>query len=208
MIETLDNSIQLILTGLCSMIAFVRAVQVQRREWLLLGLFFVTFFLGDLYWTLYYIFYSRTLVYSFIPNLSWYTSYLFLAILLLLVKDKKEEDKAPIMLYLIPAFTIAMCAYYMTFGDYVSNLAVAVLMTVIMWNAAKGLIRVRKQEEGAEKLGLYMMSFLFCIVEYAMWTSSCIWEGNTILYPYYWFDFLLSICFILFIPAVRKMVDE
>ena len=118
------------------------------------------------------------------------------------------EEKAPIMLYLIPAFTIAMCAYYMSFGDYVSNLAVAVLMTVIMWNAAKGLIRVRKQEEGAEKLGLYMMSLLFGIVEYAMWTSSCIWEGNTILYPYYWFDFLLSICFVLFIPAVRKMVDE
>ena len=116
--------------------------------------------------------------------------------------------KVPFQLYLIPVFTIAMCAYYMTFGSFFSNLIVAMLMTVIMWNAAEGLIRVKKQEEGAEKRWLYTMSFLFCIVEYAMWTSSCIWEGNTILYPYYWFDFLLSICFVLFIPAVRKMVDE
>ena len=208
MIEALDNGIQLILTGMCSFIAFYLAMHAHRREWLLLGLFSVTFFLGDLYWTLYYLFYAETPFYAFISNLSWDTSYLFLAILLQLVKGKRREGKVPARLFVIPVFTVSMCIYYMTFGSFFSNIAVAILMTFIMWSAAEGLIGIKREEAGAEKRWLYMMSLVFCIVEYAMWTASCIWEGDTILYPYYWFDFLLSVCFILFIPAVRKLVDE
>jgi hypothetical protein len=55
---------------------------------------------------------------------------------------------------------------------------------------------------------LYVVTLVFCAAEYGMWTSSCFWMGDTILNIYFWFDFLLSIAFVLFLPALRKAVSR
>ena len=54
---------------------------------------------------------------------------------------------------------------------------------------------------------LFFITILFCLTEYALWTSSCFWMGDTIANVYYWFDLLLSVTFVLFLPALRKAVD-
>lgn len=90
MVEIIDNIIQLIITGTCTVAAMWKAVRTYRREWFLFSLFTGIFFLGDLFWELYIVFYSRTPFYSFIPNLSWCTAYLFLLLMLLHIKEKKR----------------------------------------------------------------------------------------------------------------------
>ena len=47
----------------------------------------------------------------------------------------------------------------------------------------------------------------FIALEYALWTASCFWVSDTLTNPYFWFDFLLTLVLLLFLPAVRKAVE-
>ena len=109
----------------------------------------------------------------------------------------------------IPAFTIGMCIFYMQWGDYLSNMITAVLMMGLIWHAFYGLkvLRGRPRQENERRM-LFLVTLLFCGTEYALWTSSCFWMGETVLNIYYWFDILLSVSFVLFLPALRKAVGR
>lgn len=211
MIETIENAIQLTVTGLCSASALYYAVRSKERTWILLGLFAGVFFLGDLYWQLILVFYDRTPDF-YISEFSWYTSYLFLLLLLIYINVENAGDwkfRLRPKYLCIPAFAVGMCVFFMTRGDYVSNIIVAVLMTGLIWHAVYGLQTVRRQgEEGKNRRMLYIVTLLFCTAEYGMWISSCFWMGDGITNIYFWFDFLLSITFLLFLPALRKAVNR
>ena len=211
MIETIENAIQLTVTGLCSASALYYAVRSKERTWILLGLFAGVFFLGDLYWQLILVFYDRTPDF-YISEFSWYTSYLFLLLLLIYINVENAGDwkfRLRPKYLCIPAFAVGMCVFFMTRGDYLGNIIVAVLMTGLIWHAVYGLQTVRRQgEEGKSRRMLYIVTLVFCAAEYGMWISSCFWMGDGITNIYFWFDFLLSITFLLFLPALRKAVDR
>ena len=42
------------------------------------------------------------------------------------------------------------------------------------------------------------------MLEYALWTASCIWSGETLLNPYYWCDFLITLSFPFLLAASGK----
>lgn len=223
MIETVINLIQLVLTGTCAYIALYRAVRQKARSWALLSLFLGIFFLGDLYWQLFLVFYHTTPQYTSISELSWYTSYLFLLLLAIYVRTEICGHRMPSvrecgglagwarrfspLLWCVPVFTIGMCIFFMQRGDYFSNILAAVLMTGLLWHALSGLLSLRKapSPQGDQKM-FFVVVLLFCLTEYALWTSSCFWTGNTIANVYYWFDLLLSLIFVLFLPALGKAV--
>lgn len=221
MIESIDNMIQLVVTGACTSICLYRAVRGQGRAWTLLGLFSGIFFLGDLYWQLFLLFYQDTPEHYTVSELSWYTSYLFLLLLVIYVRVEICGHRMPTMqqqgglpglarsfppvLWCIPLFTGGMCVLFMQWGDYVSNLIAAGLMTGLLWHALSGILAVR---EDPGKRMLFSVILLFCLAEYAMWVSSCFWDGDTLANPYYWFDLLLSCAFLLFLPALRKAVGR
>ena len=211
MIESIDNAIQLLVTGGCACIAVYQAVRRNDRMWALLSLFYGTFFLGDLYWCLYLVFFDDNPK-LYIAEFSWYTSYLFL--LLLLIYINVEHSKGwryrfrPLYM-LIVAFTGIMCVFFIhVAGDYISNIIAALLMTGLIWHACFGLQSIRKKPEGDNRRMLYVVTLLGCATEYAMWTSSCFWMGESITNIYYLFDLMLSACIVLLIPALRKAVDE
>lgn len=212
MIETIENAIQLTVTGLCSASALYYAVRSKERTWILLGLFAGVFFLGDLYWQLFLIFYDKTPPVFYISEFSWYTSYLFLLLLLIYINVENTEDwkfRLRPKYLCIPVFTVGMCIFYMHWGDYVGNIIVATLMTGLIWHAVYGLQTVRGQgDKGKNRRMLYIVTLVFCAAEYGIWTSSCFWMGDTIMNIYFWFDFLLSITFMLFLPALRKAVSR
>ena len=213
MIETVDNLVQLIVTGLCTASALVFALRAKARVWALLGLFSGIFFLGDLYWFLYLFFYDETPPFSFISYFSWYTSYLFLLLLLLFIRQEEGlfhvSTSFRKLFWIVPVFTSGMCAFYMTYGDYLSNIITAVLMTGLIWHSIDGLLYLRgKPAEQGRRKYLYMVTLLFCFAEYALWSSSCFEEGSIIAGVYYWFDYLLSLTFVLFLPALRKAVTR
>lgn len=214
MIESIENAIQLIATGLCSVTALWNAVRSKERIWVLLGLFAGIFFLGDLYWQLYLVFYDETPMF-YISEFSWYTSYLFLLLLLVYINVENSQGwkfRLRPGYLCIPVFTFGMCAFYMTRGDYLSNIVAALLMTGLIWHACYGLHMTQKQKRVGESPDhgrmLFIVTLVFCAEEYGIWTSSCFWTGDTISNVYFWFDFLLSITIVLFPPALRKAVSR
>lgn len=225
MIESIVNAIQLLTTGTCSFIALYSAVRSKERAWIMLGLFSGIFFLGDLYWMLFLIFYQDTPRFYSVSDLSWYASYLFLMLLILYLGEefhglswlfgrgegslRDRLRQLPTVLWCVPVFTICMCVFFVQRGDYLSNIVAAVLMTGLIWLALDGFLslRGRSREQSLQRM-LYGVTILFCLTEYALWTSSCFWTGETVANVYYWFDLLLSFTFLLFLPALRKAVGR
>ena len=206
MIESIENAVQLVTTGLCSGVAAFRAVRSRRRAWLLLALASGVYFLGDLYWQLFLLFYGATPHYSYIPYLSWYAGYVFLMLLVLELRGPRPAVARRRVLWLIPLFTAAMAVFYIQWGDWIGNITAAVLMSLLLWYTADSLFLWQRTGERSKR-PLAWVILLFCAAEYAAWTSSCFWEGDTLSNPYFWFDTLLSVCFLLFPAALRKAVD-
>lgn len=211
MVETVDNLVQLILTGLCAASALAFGARSKSHAWILLGLFAGVFFLGDLYWLLYLLFYDKTPTTFYVSEFSWYASLLFLMMLLLYIRQEaglfNVSSRFRRLFWVIPIFTAGMCAFYMTHGDYLVNLISAFLMTGLIWHSIDGLLSLRGESpERSGRKYLYYVTLLFCFAEYGLWTSSCFWIGDTLANVYFWFDLLLSITFVLFLPALRKAV--
>lgn len=223
MIEIVENLIQLAMTGTCAGVALYRALRSRERAWAMLGLFSGIFFLGDLYWLLFLIFYENTPRYYSVSDLSWYTSFLFLLLLLIYVRVeicghrmpavetegglRQRLNLFPAVLWCVPAFTALMCAFYMRWGDYLSNVLAAILMTGIIWHALSALLASRSQPGQAGLRMFCLVTLLFCAAEYALWTASCFWGNeDTLTNIYYWFDLLLSITFVMFLPALGRVV--
>ena len=214
MIEALENGFQLCATGFCALLSLHRARTLEKREWALLSMFAGAFFFGDLYWLLYIIVYEKTPFYSFIPDLSWVTSYLFLLILLIHVRrnDPLRNPRYPRALWLVLVPTVGMCLLFMQSGDYISNLVYAFFMSGLLWHAISGLLDMRKRPERdtCGRRNLYLLSLLFCVDEYLLWTASWLFPtaGDTLLNPYYWFDAALSVIFLLYLPVLRKVAGN
>ncbi len=207
MIESAENALQLLMTGICATISAYRAIAFRSRTWALLLLFSGAFFLGDLYWLLFMLFYGKTPYYSYIPDLSWYTSYLFLFLLLYYAGGSIKKKWHSPVLWIVPVFTGGMCTFYMQYGSYLSNLVCAVLMTLIIMEAI-AVLQIQKDMPEGRRNGrfLCMAALFFCAMEYGVWTASCFFSGDTLANPYIWLDALLSLSIVLFIPAVRKAV--
>ena len=206
MIEIVENAIQLGTTGLCTVLALFHAARSGKRAWLLLALASGVYFLGDLYWLLFLVFYGMTPRDTYIPYLSWYAFYVFLLLLLLEVRGLRPAVPHSRALWLIPLFTAGMAAFYLQWGDWVGNITAAVLMSLLLWHTADCLLLWRGNA-AADKRHFALALLAFCAAEYAAWTSSCFWMGDTLGNPYFWFDTLLSFCFLLFPPALRKAVE-
>ena len=88
-------------------------------------------------------------------------------------------------------------------GEILSNLIYAVLMGLLLFASLR---RLTDGNGGGRSKALALLILLFCLLEYALWTASCFWTGETLGNPYYWFDFLLTLSFPFFLPAVKKAV--
>ncbi len=208
MIETIDNAFQLIVGGICVLLAAGKVAASRKREWTLLLLYYCSYFLGNLYWLLYLLFYQRTPQYFYVADLSWWAGYLFL-ILLLREAETGIGRKKQLLPWLGPAFTAGMCIFFVQRGEYVSNMIYAVLMGILLWHAIRGMLPISGSEKKQSKnTMLCAVTLFFFAMEYAEWTASCFWMGDTLKNPYFWFDTLLTVSFPLFLPAVRKAAEE
>lgn len=206
MTEIIENSLQLVLLMACTVLAGVYAFRTKSMSAGILTMFYGSYVLGDIYWLLYLVFYNHTPDVFYVPYLSWYAGYLFLFLFLQRLAPEEERKTVYPATWLMPVFTGGMCIYYMQFGDYLGNVITAVLMGLLLFHAVRGLIWIRRHPEGKRRRALYAVVLAFCVLEYLAWTASCIFVGDTLSNPYYWFDFMLTPCAMLILPAFRKAV--
>lgn len=208
MLEIVSNVIQTAVLGVCVIVAFYYAVNSRSRSWLLYGLFSASFFLGDLWWVLFLLFYDSDYGYSLIPYINWKASILFLILLMQyqLKTPVFKKNNSP-ALCVIPLFCAGMCLYYMKFGAYLDNSLTAILMCILIWIVVQRLLEIRDIEGGkADDKALCILVFFFCISEYIIWTATCLDYGNPLRRLYDIFGALMTAGFVLIIPAMKKAV--
>lgn len=206
MIERTESAIHLILALALTGLAAALALRRRDRSSAMLSLFFGSYALGDLYWLLYLLFYDSTPRIFYVSDLSWYAAYLYLYLLLQCLSTPGERRARYPAVLLAPAFAVGMCAFYMHWGDYVGNVIAAVLMSLLMAHALRGLIYLRTHPEERSRRALYIVTLAFCLCEYGDWTASCFWMGDTWANPYFWSDLLMAASLACFLPAYRRAV--
>ena len=210
MIETIENALQLGVTGICSAICFFLAYRMKEKEWDILALFYAAIFLGDLYWLLYLLFKGTTPNLSYVSEFAWYAAYMFLLIIFRFVGGEKATQIRHPLLWLIPVFVIGMCIFYMQWGDYLGNIISAFLMGLLFLNSIRGLIAFSRGDEADEtfrtRRNFCASVLVLCLIEYTLWTVSCFSSGEGISNPYYWFDFLFTMSMAALLPLFAKVV--
>ncbi len=205
MIESIENALQIIVLLICSGIALYRAIANHSQTWVLAFLFFGSWLLGDIYWLVCLLFYGQTPQISIVSDLSWYGSYIFLYLLLYHSSAPDKDNRKHRLPWLGPVFAAGMAVFFITQGELLSNLIYASLMGLLLFAALNRQID-RKRYQNQQLLS--SMILLFCLLEYGLWTASCFWKTDTLSNPYYWFDFLLTVSFVFFLPAIKKAVTE
>ena len=205
MIETVENAAQFTVVSLCCGISAVCCIRRKSRLWGLMALFYGTFLLGLLYWLLYLLFYGDTPNFRYISELSWYTAFLFLFLILQHIADPGERTVKAWIPRLMPVFAFGMGIFYMQWSAWLSNVLSAAVMSLLLYQAVRGLIYHRKQEQHRKWTRFYCLTLLFCMAEYCMWTVTCFYWSDALSNPYFWFDILQTVCFPLFIPAAAGL---
>jgi hypothetical protein len=113
---------------------------------------------------------------------------------------RREKRVLP---WLGPALALGMAAFFMRWGEVASNLIYAGLLGLLLFASIRRLMDGRQVPHARF---LYAAILCACLMEYALWTASCFWTGETLRNPYYWFDLLLTASFVSFLPAVRRAV--
>ena len=201
-IESTENIIQLITAGFCAVLSAYRAFKTGKHAWVLLFFAAFVYFLGDIYWQMYLTFYGETPQYSNISYVGWHACYLFLILIVNDIRGHRKKTRYNRTLLLIPVFTVGMCIFYFLFSnsDAVENILSTVLMSILIWVTVDALMR--------RSIRFYITVLVFCFAEYAAWTASCFWMGDTFANPYFYFDTVLSVVFLIFPSALKSALKE
>jgi len=203
MINSINNILQIAVLLICVFIALWRSLRLRSRSWGLLAFFFASWVLGDLYWLFCLLFFEATPQISVVAVLSWYAAYIFLYMFLRQTAPPDGVGERRLLPWLGFVFTFAMAVFFMQRGEYLSNLIYATLMGLLLFASIRRLIYPQNYPT---QRPLCIAILILCLLEYGLWTASCFWWEETLVNPYYWFDFLLTASFLLFLPAMKKAV--
>ena len=216
MLESLDNALQITVLLVCVGVALYRANALQNRTWTVAFFFFVSYALADIYWLVSLIFYDRTPQISVVSDLCWYASYIFLYLLLRCTAPPEKWEKPSLLPWLGPVLAVGMAVYfYSMYVDWnlrlgeqhvlwekaLTNLNYAVLMSLLMFSSLR---RLTEGQRYRKQWFLAILILTFCLLEYILWTVSCFEWEDTLANPYNWFDFLLTVCILLILPATKR----
>ena len=213
MVEVSVNILQVVLLIIAFVISFRYALGYRSREWAVAAFFYAVFIMADLFWMLIILFYHHNPVF-YISEIGWYSAWLFLSLLLIMLASEDERIHRYKLLSIFPIFTLSMMTFFIALrGDPAGNVVSMLAMTFLMLRSGRGIIYLSRPESDAagdrkERKLFYIMVMVYCIIEYCEWVLSCFWMGDTMRNPYFWLDIMLSVIMLLMVPALRKAVNR
>ena len=203
MIEIYDNSLQILVLLICGIIAVYRAVKYDSRIWTMLAFFYGSWALGDIYWVFCIVFFDGKPTVTAVSDIGWYTAFLFLYVLFNQLAPLEKGWHKRIFPWLGPLFAGTMMIYFMQDGSILSNLMSGILISMVLHTC---LIRVSDRKHFNSVFYLCILTLILFLLEYALWLIPWSKFGDFIYNPYYWVDVLITICFVFYIPALKKAV--
>lgn len=207
MIELIDNATQFAATFIALIGASVLFYKKRKLPLFLISCFYGTFTLGTLYWTLHMLLTQQTPQIFYVSELAWSAGYVFLLAMQYALSTREERRTCPAVAWLVPVVCVPQFMLYMTRGELFSNLMMCGLTMVLGWSAVRGLVfsAAHKEEAGGVR-AFHVTVLVFVGVEYALWTCSCLFEGDSLANPYFWCDFLMTLTMLALLPATQKAV--
>ena len=166
MYEVFENAFQILMLVISIGLSLSLAWRTREKAWVLLSMFYGCWIMGDIYWQLCLVLFGGIPTLSLVSNLSWYSSYIFLYILLRYVEPKTGFSKS-FLPVIGPLFTFAMAVFFVVQsggGQIGSNLASALFMGILLYAAIRRLADHRR--EGTRSL--------FCVlIILSVWNTEC-----------------------------------
>ncbi len=205
-IDVFDNILMLAATIIGILICLFRYIEVPKRGWLHMTVFFLASFLSDYYWTTY------TLVMHESPDVSalmayfgWNVSFLFLLVSAIDLRHKDVKGFFhPLMLLPIPV-NLFQFFIYIQYGGIFNNVWQCTITTITACFCIQSIFYyLRHHKDGAHFPYLHTAILLYVFCQYGMWTCSCYeWEILS-LDPFYLFSFASYLVSLFFGWAVGR----
>ncbi len=207
MIEFIDNLTQLLAALSGCLLSGILYLRSRRQPYFLLCCFYGCFGFGMLYWLLYTLLVTDAPPMFYVSDIGWISCFLFLLLLQYSLSDKGERTLRSRLPWLAFAIEMPLTVYFISIGDALYNLIVGALMAAMLWNAIRGLIWQRRQQEADQgRLFFHLVTLAYIVLENCLWLSSYPWAGDTLANPYFWFDLAVTASLLALFPVVRKAV--
>ena len=208
MIELIDNLIQLCAVLLGSILSGVLYLRSRRQPYFLLCCFYGSFALARRYWTLYFGLFGETPRFFYVSEIIWIAGCVLLYLLQFALSESVPRSFRCRTAYLAPLAGAVLLVVYCADGNVISGILRCSVMTALAWKGIRAMAFYRKEpsSEAQIRRPFHRMILIFVILENCLWLSSSPWQGDTLANLYFWIDFALTVCFIAFLPAVRKAV--
>ena len=210
MIEGASEAIQLLVLGVCFVLALVRTLRVRTAAWIELTCFFACMFLGNAYWYGFLSVFGRTPDASYISDLNWIAGYAFLLMLLIECNQKRGPTPPVHAAWVLVAVCAACCVYFMYVSGYILlNLSEGGLVAALGFFAIRGIFACRNESTGKafSHNRLFHASVLaFVVVEEVLWLSSLL-DPTDDLVIYGILNFLLTFSYIAILAASWRSED-
>ena len=190
-IDTLENVLTLLVVIVGSLYSLFKYVRAPKREWLYLGIFFLSHMLSDYYWTAYtLVMGDNPDVSAFVAYFGWNVGYAFLFILAIKMRAKESTKYLhPLMVVPIPLGVIQFLIY-IQYGGIINNIWEGVLATAVFCLCLQSICYYLKHKgDGAKRPWFHFALIFHIIFEYGMWTASCYDWPSVALNPYYYFAY-------------------
>ena len=174
--------------------------------------------LGNAYWLGYLLVFGETPQYSYIPEMAWFASYLFL-LMLLVEADRRRGMSAVVPMAWVPVVVCGVCCVYYiaSHGSPLLNIADNGIMAAIGYFSVRGGVasrsaavsdgnRLADNRHLAYNRAFHIAALVYVIVEQLLWLSSCFLEPGPILLvePYIVINFASTVCFPLILACAWR----
>lgn len=185
-LDDFENVLTLLAAILGLLGCLFKYIKTPRRGYLLLMMFFLANYLSDYYWTIYsLVMRSYPEVSEFLAYLGWNIGYLILLLVILhMRRDNVRKFFHPVIL--LPVLTnVPQFILYIQFGGLFNNLWQVGITTIIMVICMQEILYyITNKKSGAAIPRFMIVTLLFLLTEYGMWTASCFTWKNQFLDPY------------------------
>ncbi len=208
-LENFENIVTLLCTIAGLIYCVFKYIEGPKRGYRYLIVFFLANFLSEYYWTVYQlIMYSSPDVSEFAAYLGWNVGFLMLTLAVFFMR-KKEVRRYFNPVILLPVLTnVPQFILYIQYGGILNNCWEVGVTTVCMVFCLQDLMyyAVKKKERSGFPL-FSLLVFIYLILHYGMWTSSCFSWENDFLNPYTYCSFACPIICVFFAYGAKKFYE-
>ncbi len=176
-------------------------------------IFFLGSFLSNYYWGVYMlVMFDYPNVSSFLAYLGWNVAFVMLVFTLIALRKERGIESlkpvSPIALIPVP-LNIAQLILYLQYGGIFNNLWQVFWATCVAVLSLDSIIRyVKDKKQGAKYPYVDAVVFVYIVLEFIEWTSSCFDWPSEALNPYNYASLIACGCFVLFPLAFRKEYED